>query len=280
MFNASIQKIRNFSLFSLLNRKGAFRALFLLFCVATSKGIIIYNEEILVFLTFWLFVLFSQSYFGNTIKESLDERSSTIKDGLENFHRLKEEALQELLYFYKQSLQVKKLFPLIKKDCQNQVSYTSLAVLAYPDFGTKRKTTRSLANSKQSRSKKVRKSNNKLNRNKIISYGAMSCLWRDEQQIESKFNRRKARITNALSVQLYNRFSNRIKEKLSVFQSSKSLLSQRVQNFIARAVKDCVLIKKRNQKKSTPTLGKSIKITPTKSVSQQVKQALKSFSSL
>ena len=98
--------------------------LFLLFCVASSKGIIIYNEETLVALSFLLFVVFCLSYFGNTVKESLDERSSLIQFQLENFHRLKEDALQELLSLHKRSLQLKTLFPSIKKDTENQLSST------------------------------------------------------------------------------------------------------------------------------------------------------------
>ena len=99
--------------------------LFLIFCVTSSKGIIIYNEETLVALSFALFVVFCLSYFGNTVKESLDERSSTIKFQLENFHRLKEESLRELLSLHKRSVQLKKLFPSIKKDTENQLSDTS-----------------------------------------------------------------------------------------------------------------------------------------------------------
>ena len=51
---------------------------FLAFCVFSSKHIIIYNEEILVFLSFSLFVIFVSFYFGNSIKESLDERIISI----------------------------------------------------------------------------------------------------------------------------------------------------------------------------------------------------------
>ena len=47
---------------------------FLIFCVCSSKNIIIYNEETLVAASFCLFVLFVFHYFGNTVKEALDER--------------------------------------------------------------------------------------------------------------------------------------------------------------------------------------------------------------
>lgn len=103
----------------------SYLALFLLFCVASSKGIIIYNEEILVALSFGLFVAFSLSYFGSTIKDSLDERSSAIKFGLADFHRLKEESLQELLSLHVQRKAAKKVFPFLKNDTENQLLITS-----------------------------------------------------------------------------------------------------------------------------------------------------------
>ena len=71
--------------------------IFLIFCVVSSKHIIIYNEEILVALSFFIFVIFISQYFGNTIKESLDERSQAIKTELQNFLNLKQESLNELL---------------------------------------------------------------------------------------------------------------------------------------------------------------------------------------
>ena len=69
---------------------------FLLFCVFSSKNIIIYNEETLVALSFFAFIFFVFRYFGNTIKESLDERSEGIKVELQNFLHLKAESLKQL----------------------------------------------------------------------------------------------------------------------------------------------------------------------------------------
>ena len=70
---------------------------FLAFCVLSSKNVIIYNEETLVTLSFVLFVLFVFHYFGNTLKESLDERSQAIRVECQNFLQYKEQSLQELL---------------------------------------------------------------------------------------------------------------------------------------------------------------------------------------
>jgi len=82
--------------------------IFLIFCVVSSKHVIIYNEEILVALSFFLFVIFVSQYFGNNIKESLDERSQAIKMELQNFLNLKQESLNELLKEHKKVFFLKK----------------------------------------------------------------------------------------------------------------------------------------------------------------------------
>lgn len=71
--------------------------LFLAFAVLSSKNILIYNEETLVALSFFCFLFFVLHYFGNTIKESLNERSQLIREELQNFLILKEQSFQELL---------------------------------------------------------------------------------------------------------------------------------------------------------------------------------------
>jgi hypothetical protein len=70
---------------------------FLAFSVLSSKNILIYNEETLVALSFFCFVFFVLHYFGNTIKESLNERSQVIREELQNFIILKENSIQEVL---------------------------------------------------------------------------------------------------------------------------------------------------------------------------------------
>ena len=69
---------------------------FLVFCVFSSKNIIIYNEETLVALSFFAFIFFVFRYFGDTIKQSLDERSEGIKVELQNFLHLKADSLKQL----------------------------------------------------------------------------------------------------------------------------------------------------------------------------------------
>lgn len=73
--------------------------LFLAFAVLSSKHILIYNEETLIALSFFCFLFFILYSFGNTIQESLDERTTGILAELQNFlvvkHRLFGEMLQQ-----------------------------------------------------------------------------------------------------------------------------------------------------------------------------------------
>ena len=76
--------------------------IFLATIVFTSKRIIIiYNEELLVALTFFAFVFFIYKFFGNNIKESLDERRLTIQQELETFFVIKKDSLTQVLEQYK-----------------------------------------------------------------------------------------------------------------------------------------------------------------------------------
>jgi F0F1-type ATP synthase membrane subunit b/b' len=80
--------------------------LFLIFCVLSSTHILIYNEELLVVITFFLFLSFLSQYFGNTIKESLDERSETIGTELQNLFLLRRDSLRELSGEYETAVEL------------------------------------------------------------------------------------------------------------------------------------------------------------------------------
>lgn len=71
--------------------------LFLAFCVLSSKHIIIYNEETLVALSFFCFIIFVLYNFGKTISDSLNERSKGSYDELQKFLILKQNSFLELL---------------------------------------------------------------------------------------------------------------------------------------------------------------------------------------
>lgn len=55
----------------------------LAFIVASSKHILIYNEETLVLICFFGFVYATKHYFGDTITASIQERGDTIHEQLE-----------------------------------------------------------------------------------------------------------------------------------------------------------------------------------------------------
>ena len=107
--------------------------LFLTAMVFTSKKIIIiYNEEILVALTFFAFVFFIYNFFGHNIKESLDERCLTIQQEMETFFVLKKESLTQALQQHKDvSFLMENLTCLKKftKQVLNNASQRSLVVL-------------------------------------------------------------------------------------------------------------------------------------------------------
>jgi hypothetical protein len=107
--------------------------LFLTAMVFTSKKIIIiYNEEILVAVTFFAFVFFIYNFFGHNIKESLDERCLTIQQEMETFFVLKKESLTQALQQHKDvSFLMENLTCLIKftKQVLNNASQRSLVVL-------------------------------------------------------------------------------------------------------------------------------------------------------
>lgn len=69
---------------------------FLIFCVLSSKSIIIYNEETLITASFGLFVFFVWRYFGHTVQESLDERSESIRVECQDFLLAQQQSLEKL----------------------------------------------------------------------------------------------------------------------------------------------------------------------------------------
>jgi len=68
----------------------------LAFFVLSSKNIIIYNEEILVALSFLCFVIFSFSSFQESIKQTFEDRQHTIQQELEQMLVAKEQTIAHL----------------------------------------------------------------------------------------------------------------------------------------------------------------------------------------
>lgn len=71
-------------------------SVFLLWCVLSSKHILIYNEETLVALSFFLFVYLTHKYAGDAIGESLDSRGQEIAQELQHYLDVRAQSLQAL----------------------------------------------------------------------------------------------------------------------------------------------------------------------------------------
>jgi hypothetical protein len=103
----------------------------LIFCVVSSKNILIYNEETLVALSFLGFVFFVFQYFGQSIQQSLDLRSQSIQSELQNFLNLKQESLQVLKGEHQKFSLLKKSFLFLNKlTCHELSAASSIGDLA------------------------------------------------------------------------------------------------------------------------------------------------------
>ena len=96
--------------------------IFLAFAVLSSKNILIYNEETLVALSFFCFIFFVLHYFGNTIRESLNERSQVIREELQNFVILKEKGFQELLRQHQKTSGLAKALGVLNTFTKNELN--------------------------------------------------------------------------------------------------------------------------------------------------------------
>lgn len=76
--------------------KENYRFIFIFFAVAFSHNLIIINEEILVTFCFLAALFFLYSNLGESVADSLNERSEGIRKELSTFLLLKQENLQEL----------------------------------------------------------------------------------------------------------------------------------------------------------------------------------------
>ena len=106
---------------------------FLLICVMSTNHIIIYNEELLVCLSFFLFVLFVARYFGDNIQESLDSSSGAIREICENLTNSKQQYLTQLVKELEKSVKYKSSFSALKKAHKKQLPQVALSTQSLSD---------------------------------------------------------------------------------------------------------------------------------------------------
>jgi len=63
---------------------------FSIFLLLSTKQIILYNEEILVAISFFLFLGFSIQNFSQTLADTLDDRSNVLKSELNSYFQIRE----------------------------------------------------------------------------------------------------------------------------------------------------------------------------------------------
>lgn len=105
---------------------------FLIFCVASSKHIIIYNEEILVALSFFGFIYFIVSNYSEPIVSTFDEKATTtlqdyqeaVKNQTQNLIELREQFhTLTLLSSAVSSIKERTLSELASYDVETQVQF-------------------------------------------------------------------------------------------------------------------------------------------------------------
>lgn len=100
--------------------------IFLAICALSSNNIIIYNEELLVALSFFLFVGFVARYYGNSLRDSLDFSSQGIRESCENLTNTKQKYLQQLERELERSAKYKSVFSALKSVTKSAVTNTTV----------------------------------------------------------------------------------------------------------------------------------------------------------
>jgi len=97
----------------------------LAFLTLSSKHIFIYNEETLVLISFIAFLITCQKMAGESLKNSLDERSQMIAQELQNFYTLKEQLILELIEEHQKQLSMHSLIKKIGQFSINEIKHLS-----------------------------------------------------------------------------------------------------------------------------------------------------------
>jgi hypothetical protein len=93
----------------------------LAYFVLSSKHLIIYNEETLVLLSFIGFILLSSHMMGESVENSLNERSSAISQELQNSLQSKDQYFHELFHEHEKQFSLKNLFQKFHQSASREV---------------------------------------------------------------------------------------------------------------------------------------------------------------
>lgn len=95
----------------------------MLTAVLTGKEILIFNEEILIVLTFSAFVTFAYINLGDGIANDLNERSLKIQQEFEEYYVVREEIVKNLITYHQKQLSLANEIEAIAAFSKNQVEY-------------------------------------------------------------------------------------------------------------------------------------------------------------
>ena len=116
-----LQRLQKFFREDVLTHSSFLRNSLLAYFVFSSKHLIIYNEETLVLLSFIGFVLFSTHLMGESVTNSLNERSLAISQELENSLHVKNQFFQELFQEHHKQFSLKSLFQKFHESASREI---------------------------------------------------------------------------------------------------------------------------------------------------------------
>lgn len=105
----------------------------LLFLIALSKEILVFNEEILVLFSFGIFIFLVYNFGSSLISSELDSRAVKIQEEFNYYKNMQEKTLIHLISYHKKqkllSDEIKSIFAILKKDINLIIStYSQLFV--------------------------------------------------------------------------------------------------------------------------------------------------------
>ena len=115
------QRLQKFFREDFQSHSNLFRNALLAYFVLSSKHFIIYNEETLVLLSFIGFVLLSSHMMGESVENSLNERSFAISQELQNSLQAKDQFFHELFQEHQKQFSLKNLFQKFHQSASREI---------------------------------------------------------------------------------------------------------------------------------------------------------------